>query len=151
VNSVVTIGLYDSVGRARPSYEDCQKDPRFVGCTTSPTASFPSGHTAEAFAAAGMSCANHLYVPIYYYRSLDVLACVRDVTLATTESLLRVIGDRHYMTDVLAGATIGFSIGYFLPTLLHYRARGKAMALSWTVSPIVSHRSSGLLLVGSFL
>jgi membrane-associated phospholipid phosphatase len=37
-----------------------------------------------------------------------------------TTGLLRVIGDRHYVTDVLAGQAIGFGFGYTMPTLLHY-------------------------------
>jgi membrane-associated phospholipid phosphatase len=64
-SSLVTIGLYDTVGRARPIYEDCQRDPSPRGCRGSLTASFPSGHTNEAFTAAGASCANHAFVPLY--------------------------------------------------------------------------------------
>jgi membrane-associated phospholipid phosphatase len=120
-SSVLAIGLYDSVGRARPSYQDCQRAPSFVGCNISPTASFPSGHTNEPFTAAGVSCANHGFDPIYGSRLWDELACARDVVLATSDGLLRIIGDRHYATDVLAGAPIGFGFGYGMPTLLHLR------------------------------
>jgi membrane-associated phospholipid phosphatase len=148
-SSVLAIGLYDSVGRARPSYEDCQRDPSFVGCTVSPTASFPSGHTNEAFTAAGASCANHSFVPIYGSRLWDRLACARDVVLAASDGLLRIIGDRHYATDVLAGAAIGFSFGYGMPTLLHYGVVGPRSSANWVLSPMVGPRT-GLVLVGSF-
>jgi membrane-associated phospholipid phosphatase len=148
-SSVVTIGLYDSVGRARPSYEDCQNDPSFVGCNISPTASFPSGHTNEAFTAAGVSCANHAFVPIYGSRAWDGLACVRDVVLATGDGVLRIMGDRHYATDVLAGAAIGFGFGLGMPTLLHYAARRPASSGEWTVSPMVGPRT-GVTLRATF-
>jgi membrane-associated phospholipid phosphatase len=148
-SSVLAVGLYDSVGRARPSYEDCQRNPSFVGCNISPTASFPSGHTNEAFTAAGVSCANHGFVPIYGSRLWDGLACARDVVLATSDGLLRVIGDRHYATDVLTGAAIGFGFGYGMPTLLHYAARSPRSLAGWTLSPMVGPRT-GLLLAGSF-
>ncbi len=149
LGSVLTFSLYDSVGRARPSYEDCQQNPSGPGCTISPTASFPSGHTAEVFIAAGASCANHQYVPIYGSRLTDSLACARDLTMATADGLLRIMGDRHYATDVLAGAAIGFAFGYGVPTLLHYRASRAPSLATWTVSPMMG-RQPGLALVGSF-
>jgi membrane-associated phospholipid phosphatase len=148
-SSVLTIGLYDSVGRARPSYEDCRRDPSFVGCNVSPTASFPSGHTNEAFTAAGVSCANHAFVSIYGSALLDHLACARDLTLATAEGLLRIIGDRHYATDVLAGAAIGFSFGYGFPTILHYTSSRTRSSASWTVSPMIG-RAPGVAVSGIF-
>jgi membrane-associated phospholipid phosphatase len=147
-SSVLTIGLYDSVGRARPSYEDCQRDPAFVGCNISPTASFPSGHTNEAFTAAGASCANHRFVPIYGSRFWDGLACVRDVVLATADGVLRIIGDRHYATDVLAGGAIGFAFGYGMPTLLHYRAANIGIA-NLMISPMTGQKL-GMVVVGAF-
>ena len=121
LSSIVTFGLYDSVGRARPSYVDCLRDPSFSAhCTDSPTASFPSGHTNEVFTAAGLSCVHHAHLPIYGSRLADALACARDVTLATADGVLRILGDRHYVTDVMAGAAIGFTFGYGMPLLLHY-------------------------------
>lgn len=148
-SSVVTIGLYDSVGRARPSYEDCQRNPSFVGCNISPTASFPSGHTNEAFTAAGASCANHAFVPIYGGRLADGLACVRDVVLAAGDGVLRIVGDRHYATDVLAGATLGFGFGFGMPTFLHYVAHRSTSQGNWTLAPMVGPRT-GLTLLGTF-
>ncbi len=149
LSSVVTFSLYDSVGRARPSYEDCQRNHGGPGCNTSPTASFPSGHTAEAFTAAGMSCANHAYLPLYNSAFWDAFACARDLTLAATDAVLRMMGDRHYLTDTLVGGLIGFGFGYGLPTVLHYRASTSRHALSWTVSPLVGSQQ-GVAVVGAF-
>ena len=148
-SSVVGISLYDSVGRARPSYEDCQRDPSFVGCNISPTASFPSGHTVEAFTAAGLSCANHSFVPIYDSRLWDTLACGRDIALATSEGLLRIIGDRHYATDVLAASVIGFGFGYATPTLLHYIVPRRSVGVRWTLAPMLGS-GPGLSVAGMF-
>ena len=51
----------------------------------------------------------------------DLAAC--GVLLAATAgtAISRVVADRHYFTDGLMGAAIGFGAGYGLPWLLHYR------------------------------
>lgn len=146
--SVVTFSLYDSIGRARPSYADCQSNPSGPGCDISPTASFPSGHAAEAYTAAGVSCANHLHVPIYGSKLLDGLACGRDLLLATADGVLRIMGDRHYATDILAGGVIGFGLGYGLPTVLHFGMSRGPRTSGWTVSPMLGSRT-GLVLTGT--
>jgi membrane-associated phospholipid phosphatase len=141
LGSIVTFTLYDTVGRARPSYADCQRDPRFDdSCNVSPTASFPSGHVAEAFISAGLSCANHAYVPLYGSRLADILACARDLTLASADGVLRIVGDRHYVTDVLAGGAIGFAFGYGLPVLLHYASGSHARVARLTLVPVAGDR-----------
>jgi membrane-associated phospholipid phosphatase len=149
VSSVVTFSMYDLIGRARPLYADCQSDHSGVGCNMSPTASFPSGHAANAFTSAGVSCANHSFLPIYGSRLGDALACARDVTLATTDGVLRIMGDRHYATDVIAGSIVGFGFGYGLPMLLHRRVSRAPSAGSWTLAPMTGERS-GLVLAGTF-
>jgi membrane-associated phospholipid phosphatase len=74
--------------------------------------------------------------------------------MASATGLFRVIGDRHYTTDVLIGAAIGFSIGYIYPWLLHYRFGSDASARppqgpkSGTLS--VLPLPTGLSLSGSF-
>jgi len=147
LGSVVTFSLYDGVGRARPLYRDCQSNPSFnPQCDVSPTASFPSGHTAEAYIAAGLSCAHHLNVPLYGGGLLDTLECARDLTLATADGVLRIMGDRHYATDMLSGGAIGFGFGFGIPTLLHY-ARTSRKTASWSVGPMAGARF-GLVVTG---
>jgi membrane-associated phospholipid phosphatase len=142
---VVAVTLYDTVGRARPSYEDCQKNPSFsADCRVSPTASFPSGHVNEAFTAAGLSCAQHTMLPLYGKRVLDVLACARDLALATADGVLRIMGDRHYATDVLAGGGLGFLWGYGLPMLLHYGNQGGSPSPTWSFAPLAGAGRTGL-------
>jgi membrane-associated phospholipid phosphatase len=148
LSSIVTFSLYDSVGRARPSYVECQHGSTDAQCETSPTASFPSGHVNEVFTAAGLSCAHHSRLPLYGGRLGDALACARDVTLATADGVLRIMGDRHYLTDVLAGAGIGFAFGYGLPTLLHYTNVDRPVS-SLSLLPLAGGEV-GLVVTGSF-
>lgn len=149
LSSVLTFTLYDTVGRARPNYADCQRNPKIDSeCGISPTASFPSGHVNEAFTVAGLSCAHHTMLPLYGNRFLDVLACARDMLFASADGVLRIMGDRHYATDVLAGGGIGFAFGYGLPMLLHYGMRTDPRSGAWTLAPLGGDRI-GLALVGS--
>jgi len=75
--------------------------------------SFPSGHTATAFMAAGML--NHEYgwrSPWWGFGGY---------TVATITSLARIYNNRHWATDTFAGALIGIGsteLGYFLSDLI---------------------------------
>jgi membrane-associated phospholipid phosphatase len=123
LSTLVSTATFDLVSRARPTYASCQKDPKFDPlCTSGATASFWSGHTAQAFTAAGLSCAHHRYAELYGGGAPDAIACGVSVGLAATTGVLRITGDRHYATDVLAGALVGFAVGYGVPTLLHYES-----------------------------
>ena len=67
------------------------------------------------------------------------------LALASTVGYLRIAADRHYLTDVLAGATIGSAVGFAIPVIFHhpdwnYRAPrisasplpgGGAIGLAW--------------------
>jgi membrane-associated phospholipid phosphatase len=147
-SSLAATTTYDLVGRARPSYADCQKNPAFDPlCDTAPTTSFFSGHTTVAFTAAGLSCAHHAYLHLYGDATADALACGGMLTLAATTGTFRVLGDRHYATDVLTGGLVGFGLGYAAPVLLHYAQRDDAVArLAITPTP----GGLGLSLGGSF-
>jgi membrane-associated phospholipid phosphatase len=147
LSSIVAITLYSEVGRARPSYSDCKVNPNFnPDCDLAANDSFPSGHTNEAFTAAGLSCANHGHLPIYGSKLADTLACVRDLTLASAEGVLRVMGDRHYATDVIAGGIIGFGFGFGVPTMLHY---GHAPFAGMFVSPMLGASHVGVVASGA--
>jgi hypothetical protein len=43
----------------------------------------------------------------------------RFARVATAAGMFRIIGDRHYATDVIVGSAMGFSLGYIYPWLLH--------------------------------
>ena len=64
-------------------------------------------------------------------------------------SVLRIVSDNHYTTDVLLGAGVGLLSGYALPQWLHYGASGE-LATGWLPtspgildsSPAISWRRS---------
>jgi membrane-associated phospholipid phosphatase len=86
VNGAYTNILKYSVQRTRPD--------------ASNSLSFPSGHTSTAFSLAAV--ANH-----HYGWKIGVPAYV----LASGIGLSRIEKDRHYLSDVLAGATLGIIVG----------------------------------------
>jgi len=122
LSGIVTASVYDVTGRARPSYAECKArksvDPL---CNVGEFAGFPSGHVSAAVTGAGLICAHHAALPLYGNDVLDVAACVEGITVATAVGVLRLMADRHYVSDVLVGGAIGVFSGYGLPVLLHYR------------------------------
>ena len=66
--------------------------------TGQPT-SFPSGHTAQAFAAATFMAKEYGHRSIWY--------SIGAYTLATGVGTMRVLNNRHWLSDVLVGAGIG--------------------------------------------
>jgi membrane-associated phospholipid phosphatase len=151
LSTMVTTTMFSTLGRARPSYADCQRDPNFDRlCRSATTSSFPSGHTNGSFTAAGLSCAHHLHLGLYGDPTADALACVGTITVASGTGVLRVMGDRHYATDVWAGGLIGFAFGYGMPTLFHYGKVGSATEGSLFVSPVGSGFPFGPTISGTF-
>ena len=75
--------------------------------------SFPSAHTAIAFAIA--------FAVFLHTRKLGYLFMISALLVA----LGRVLSNVHYLTDVLAGAVIGITAAYFLNRLQLYRLIGK--------------------------
>jgi membrane-associated phospholipid phosphatase len=96
VASLLVFLLKDLVDRARPAVADPAVQP-LVATPHSP--SFPSGHTAAAFAAAAVVGSFHprLRLPLH--------------TLAALVAVSRVYLGVHYWLDVLAGAALGLAVG----------------------------------------
>jgi membrane-associated phospholipid phosphatase len=152
-SSLLTTTTYDLAGRARPSYADCQKNPNFdILCNSAPTASFWSGHTAEAFTAAGLSCAHHAYAHVYGDPTADALGCAGMIFVGAATGTLRLMGDRHWATDVATAAIVGFGFGYGMPTVLHYAWPWGGRRASAQVSAALAPMSGGfgLRAVGEF-
>lgn len=61
--------------------------------------SFPSGHTAQAFAAATFMAKEYGHISPWY--------SVGAYTVATGIGAMRILNDRHWVSDVLAGAAVG--------------------------------------------
>ena len=116
--AVVTGFLVEAViktitGRTRPNYYDqtVEAEPSFKGLFgnlskaangTSSNSSFPSGHTTAAFAAAtifAVEYKNKPYIPIIAY------------SIASLVGISRITENKHWATDVLAGAALGYLTG----------------------------------------
>lgn len=113
------------VARERPHGQRCTLEDRLENpgrCgPTGRLRSFYSGHSSFSFSAAGQVCVTHAHLPLYGSDAADAFACGGALLLASTIALLRVIADRHYITDVLVGALVGLGTGFLLPYLLHYQ------------------------------
>lgn len=116
-------------GRQRPYFTDSTKvqaSPKFYGplykTPKDPNgkrtnSSFPSGHTTVAFAAAtvyAMEYRNKPLVPILAYSA------------ATLIGLSRITENKHWATDVLTGAAIGYLTGRLVVNNYHRYAKLKA-------------------------
>jgi hypothetical protein len=143
----------EKLGRVRPMGRECVKDPGYDGKCGSPgnlNASFLSGHTAIAFASAGLMCAHHAHLPLYGGKVADALACGTGVAAATTAGLLRVMSDNHYASDVILGSAVGLFGGYVWPMLWHYGFGRKGQSAA-SFLPQVHARHGGLAWSGALL
>ena len=86
--------------------------------------SFPAGHVVETF---GLAAASGVVAGRRGYR-LAPLVWGAGLTLGFATAYTRIAADRHYFTDVLAGAAIGTVVGGGVPFLLHPQAPGAAGA-----------------------
>lgn len=108
-----------AVGRARPYERECASDPSAPGCQSEDRfASFFSLHTGMAFTSAGFSCSMHLARSLYGDAGADIATCAAAIGAASATGLLRVASDRHYVSDVIVGALLGFAIGYVVPLIV---------------------------------
>jgi hypothetical protein len=97
-----------------------------------------------AFTSAGFSCAMHLSRRLYEDPASDGIACGTSVAMAGTTGLLRVLSDRHYLSDVLVGAALGFVVGYLVPLAIvpdrrsHRSEDASDGGPTWAVAPMLS-------------
>jgi membrane-associated phospholipid phosphatase len=102
---------------------------------TCDTQSFFGGHAAISATGAGLVCANHTRIALWGDPIADTAACVLAASNALLTASTRVVADRHYASDVIVGASLGFGFGYAVPVLLHY-SYGKAdRSLSFAPMP----------------
>ncbi|KQS32536.1 phosphatase PAP2 family protein [Pedobacter sp. Leaf194] len=106
--------------------------------------SFPSGHTASAFAAAEFLKQEYKDVsPWYGYAGYFV---------ATATGTLRMYNNKHWFSDVVAGAGFGIAstkISYFLyPYVRNLISKKKNR--NFTLAPFHQNGANGLLLYGQF-
>ncbi|MBO6941030.1 MAG: phosphatase PAP2 family protein [Deltaproteobacteria bacterium] len=119
--ALVTVSLKHAVRRPRPYVEPCEADPTHdPGCDSgSRYQSFTSGHTSASFTGAALVCAHQR---LRGWSVIGYVECAGALALASFASTLRIVSERHYASDVIGGAIIGFISGYLLPLLLYPRA-----------------------------
>ena len=108
-------------------------------------------HTGIVATSAGLLCVHHQHLDIYGSSVADAGACVLGVGFAATTGIARIVNDRHYATDVLAGFVVGAAAGYVLPLFRFYHARapGLPAARAFTVIPMVSPSIAGVAAIGT--
>ena len=100
-------------GRTRPNFytADQEAEPRFLGpfgktgkdaLGNRSNSSFPSGHTTAAFAAATVFAVEYRNKPI-----IPITA----YTIATLVGISRITENKHWATDVITGAALGYLTG----------------------------------------
>jgi membrane-associated phospholipid phosphatase len=110
-------------GRQRPYSRDCGNTlaSNSIDCATDTRyRSFFSGHTAISFTAASLVCAHHQALDLFE-SAWDPVTCATGFALATTIGALRIVGDAHYLSDIVTGAFVGTAVGITVPLLHHYR------------------------------
>ena len=106
--------------------------------------SFPSGHTAAAFASAEFMRQEYKDVSPWYG--------IAGYAAASATGMLRMYNNKHWMSDVLAGAGFGIAstkLAYLIyPTIK--RKLFKNRPVSTMVMPYYQNKSAGLALVYNF-
>jgi membrane-associated phospholipid phosphatase len=109
-----------AVGRERPNGQDNQ--------------SFPSGHTSNAFAMASVAQGHYGWKvggPAYL--------------LAGVMGASRLHQDKHWLSDVVAGATLGYIVGRAVVRVNRRALEGASgRQATWNLSPIVARHARGL-------
>lgn len=110
-----------TVGRTRPSLQGCTNEEGAENKCEFRGASFIAGHAAMTSANAGLACANHQNLKLYGGGIPDAAVCPLMVTAAASVGILRIIADKHWLSDTVVSWVLGGSIGYGMPYFLHYR------------------------------
>lgn len=114
VSAALTQGIKMSAARRRP-FVRYQTAPSTFEDTSGINLSFVSGHTSLAFS---LVVATGTVSKLRGYRMTPVIFGV-GLPLASLGGYLRIAGDRHYLSDVLAGAAMASALGVGMPLLLH--------------------------------
>jgi membrane-associated phospholipid phosphatase len=85
-----------------------------IGGTGDANLSFPSGHSSASFSVA-VSSGMVAHMRGY---SHERFVWIAGLTFATATAYFRIAADKHYLTDVATGASIGAGIGLTMPLLM---------------------------------
>jgi membrane-associated phospholipid phosphatase len=127
------------VARERPAFHHhIEGQTEFSSYPKERNKSFFSLDTAWAFSIVS-SAATLAHLRGYSSRNYIMLG---GGALALGAGTLRIVGDAHWTTDVLAGAAVGTAIGIAIPVLLHGRRSTEASSVA--IAPL--DRASGVSL-----
>lgn len=107
--------------------------------------SFPSGHTAVAFASA-----HFMYKE---YKDTSFLLSISGYSFATFTGIYRMLNDKHWFGDVVAGAGFGIistELAYWLYPKINKMISGKTNTSSTMLMPFYQNKTVGIGLVKSF-
>lgn len=108
INGVLTAILKRSVGRTRPDSTN--------------SLSFPSGHTSMSF----------MFATVLGYH-MGLKAAIPAAAVATFIGASRVEHNAHYLSDVVAGATLGYIVGR---TVTAHVGQGRVVQRALSISPM---------------
>lgn len=106
--------------------------------------SFPSGHTANAFAAAEFLNQE--------YRDVSPWIGYAGYTVATATGVLRLYNNKHWLSDVVAGAGFGIAstkLAYLIYPHLKKLVVGK-QKMTYSMVPMYQQKAAGLSFSGTF-
>lgn len=131
ITSAITVPLKHIVKEERPDQSN--------------RLSFPSGHTAVAFASA-----HFMYRE---YKDTNFLLSISGYSFAAFTGIYRMLNDKHWFGDVLAGAGFGIistEFAYWLYPKINELISGKNNTSSTMVIPFYQNKMVGIGLVKSF-
>jgi len=125
---LLTPALKKAIGRARPTEDlgTTELDP------FSSFQSFPSGEATQAFTVAAVVAA-HSENPWVEGTAWGLAGLI---------GLQRVYLDRHWASDVVAGALIGAGVGHWVAR--RHQVRSASDGVAWVVLPLVGHDAVGI-------
>jgi len=125
--TAITLPLKNNIGDLRPDNSACN--------------AFPSGHTAAAFTVATLH--------FLEYRNSNVWFASAGFLIASTTGTLRVMNNRHWVSDITAGAGIGMTTAvltyYFNPLAFEFKKENRV-----SFSPMYIDNKAGLALNYNF-
>lgn len=137
LTSIVNTTIKISCGRSRPFLD---RGPYMFSAfeTSTDQWSFPSGHTATAFALSSV-CASRIG---------NIWAALGLYGAAALTAAERIYEDRHWLSDTMLGALIGTAVGRFVAGSGGPQPRSGAGC--WTIEPVVTATSAGVLITAAY-
>jgi membrane-associated phospholipid phosphatase len=136
LTGLVTTTTTHLVGRERPS--GMREDDSFF-----------SGHASVGASAATLICLQHLDLGLFRSKAADASVCGVAAAASVTNSLLRVMADRHYASDVIVGTAVGIGSAFLVYKLKVKPSRAEQTSFLQFV-PVLRSDFLGLSVAGDF-